>query len=909
MASTYSDLKIELIGTGDQSGTWGATTNTNLGTALEEAIVGRATVNFTSDANLTITLSNVNTTQVARNYILNVTSAVALTVTRSLIVPTIDKPYVIENNTTGGQSILVKTSAGTGITVPTGKTVMVYANGTNVVQAFDYVPSVTAGAITDSGLTAGRVTYAGTAGLLADSASLTFDGTTLSTTTVDATNLEVTNLKAKDGTAAGSIANSTGVVTIASSVLTTTDINGGTIDATAIGGSTPAAGAFTSGSFSTTLGVTGVATLTAQPILSSLTASSAVATDASKGLVSVTNTGTGNNVLATSPTITGATLTTAALNGSLGATTPSTVVATTGTFKNALMTNPVTLSGNSTNTTYGLLSFNNVDTAAGTVGIWGGADNDIRYNVPTAGSHIFRTNNVTQATIDSSGNVGIGVTPSAWYTAGGTKVLQVGNRASLFSYNSTTTDLANNVYQTAAGDYSYIQTEAASLYRQHAGVHYWYSAPSGTAGDPITFTTAMTLDASSNLTVTGGATIQGLTVGKGGGAVATNTAVGTSALAANTTGANNTGVGYLALTTNSTGSNNSAFGLYALRLNTGASNSAFGVQALDANTGSYNSAFGQGALQANTTASNNTAVGYQAGYSNTTGGFGVFVGRQAGYSNSTANSNVAVGESALYTNATGTNNIAVGQAALYTNTGSYNTAVGQAALVYNTTASNNTAVGYQAGYLITTGSKNTIIGSYNGNQGGLDIRTASNYIVLSDGDGNPLVSTNSTSSVALNGATPKTGTGITFPATQSASTDANTLDDYEEGDVTLGATTTLTAGTGTITINTGTSFVKYTKIGRQVTVAGLLVVSSVSSPTANLALNGMPFAAGANCYSAVSIYSYGYAATMTTTVIGSMSDGSTSLSLQKTNALGSVAVLAPDVQAGTNIQFSVTYFV
>ena len=176
MASTYSDLKIELIGTGDQSGTWGATTNTNLGTALEEAIVGRATANFTTDADLTITLSNVNTTQVARNYILNDTSGVALTATRNLIVPTIDKPYIVENNTTGSQSIVVKTSAGTGITVPTGKTVMVYANGTNVVQAFDYVPSVTvgtvnitsltAGSITDSGLTAGRVTYAGTAGLL-----------------------------------------------------------------------------------------------------------------------------------------------------------------------------------------------------------------------------------------------------------------------------------------------------------------------------------------------------------------------------------------------------------------------------------------------------------------------------------------------------------------------------------------------------------------------------------------------------------------------------------------------------------------------------------------------------------------------------------------------------------------------
>jgi hypothetical protein len=57
MASTYSTLKIELIGTGEQQGTWGTTTNTNLGTALEEAIVGRATANFTTDADLTLTLN------------------------------------------------------------------------------------------------------------------------------------------------------------------------------------------------------------------------------------------------------------------------------------------------------------------------------------------------------------------------------------------------------------------------------------------------------------------------------------------------------------------------------------------------------------------------------------------------------------------------------------------------------------------------------------------------------------------------------------------------------------------------------------------------------------------------------------------------------------------------------------
>jgi hypothetical protein len=138
MASTYSALKIELIGTGEQQGTWGSTTNVNLGTALEEAIVGRATANFTSDANLTLTLTNSNATQVARNLVLNVTSGVSLTVTRDLIVPAIEKPYIIQNNTTGAQSIRVIV-AGTGVTVPNGKTAFIYNDGTDVKYAFDHV--------------------------------------------------------------------------------------------------------------------------------------------------------------------------------------------------------------------------------------------------------------------------------------------------------------------------------------------------------------------------------------------------------------------------------------------------------------------------------------------------------------------------------------------------------------------------------------------------------------------------------------------------------------------------------------------------------------------------------------------------------------------------------------------------
>jgi len=212
------------------------------------------------------------------------------------------------------------------------------------------------------------------------------------------------------------------------------------------------------------------------------------------------------------------------------------------------------------------------------------------------------------------------------------------------------------------------------------------------------------------LTVTNDASISGLTVGKGGGSVGTNTAIGSSALSTNSTGNGLTAFGYQALL-NSTTSYNVAIGAYALKSNTtGTSNEAFGYASLYGNTtGNYNVAVGDNALQANTTASNNTAVGYQAGYSNTTGTRNIFIGYQAGYSGATTSYNCIIGNSSGYN---------------LTSTSYGNTFVGA-----------DFANG--CGSAITTGTRNTIIGGYSGNNGGLDIRTASNYIVLSDGDGNP----------------------------------------------------------------------------------------------------------------------------------------------------------------------------
>ena len=138
--STYSNLKIELIGTGEQDGTWGTTTNVNLGTALEEAIVGTVDQAVTA-SNLTLSLSDSNATQVARHLRLNLTGSAGGA--SNLIVPTLSggKNYYIRNFST--TAITVKTSGGTGILVPAKdgadvKSMSLYQDGTNVVEAANY---------------------------------------------------------------------------------------------------------------------------------------------------------------------------------------------------------------------------------------------------------------------------------------------------------------------------------------------------------------------------------------------------------------------------------------------------------------------------------------------------------------------------------------------------------------------------------------------------------------------------------------------------------------------------------------------------------------------------------------------------------------------------------------------------
>ena len=110
--------------------------------------------------------------------------------------------------------------------------------------------------------------------------------------------------------------------------------------------------------------------------------------------------------------------------------------------------------------------------------------------------------------------------------------------------------------------------------------------------------------------------------------------------------------------------------------------------------------------------------------------------------------------------------------------------------------------------------------------------------MLSDGDGNIVASTKTAQTFALPGGTLSSGTGIAFPATQSASADANTLDDYEEG------TWTPTDGSGA-RLSLTVTFATYTKVGRLVT-CNAKIVFPVTASVASVQINGLPFASSSS---------------------------------------------------------------
>lgn len=163
MPSTYSpNLRIELIATGEQSGTWGTTTNTNLGTLIEDAVAGYVSVSITS-ADQALTANNGSADQ-SRNMTINLTTTT--TADFNVYVPPAEKFYVVRNSSAYTATVYCSTvlgnttAAGTGLAIPAGRETILFTDGTNVVHALDYAPSLelgTALAIASGGT--GQTTY------------------------------------------------------------------------------------------------------------------------------------------------------------------------------------------------------------------------------------------------------------------------------------------------------------------------------------------------------------------------------------------------------------------------------------------------------------------------------------------------------------------------------------------------------------------------------------------------------------------------------------------------------------------------------------------------------------------------------------------------------------------------------
>jgi len=178
MATYSTSLKLTLIGDGEQTGTWGSTTNTNFGTLLEQAIVGQTTIIM---ANADYTLTNLNgTTDEARSAVIIVTGT--QNATYSVIVPAVPKLYMVTNSLTAPQVAYIKMSGGTTTQVPNGQTMYLYCTG--VIGAswgvLNYVQNaqnlVTGGTITTGAINCTSLTSSGAVSGTTITASTQFSG-------------------------------------------------------------------------------------------------------------------------------------------------------------------------------------------------------------------------------------------------------------------------------------------------------------------------------------------------------------------------------------------------------------------------------------------------------------------------------------------------------------------------------------------------------------------------------------------------------------------------------------------------------------------------------------------------------------------------------------------------------------
>jgi len=472
MATSYTTLLgLALPVTGELSGTWGDTVNNYLTNYLDSAVAGALTV--TGDTTLTKTTgSSLGST--SSQYAIIIASPASANIT--ITAPAASKIYTIIN-TSGTYTVTIRgTGPTTGVTLGVSEKAQVAWNGSDFVKISNISGAGVFSSITNTGLTSGRVVYSTTGGLETDSANLTFNGTTLTANTLNLTNALGTTY---GGTGLTSFTANGVVYASSSSALTTGSAL--TFDGTTLF-NTVADNAFAM----KLSGATGKWRI--KPYANSTDGATIESTNSAENAylpVSMF----GSTVYLAGDT---------AVVGKIGGTEQMRL---TGTGLGIGTTSPNFLTWNKAET---------LNTASGNVayeiGIGGvtqayfAADaTNVYLGVYANKPLLLRTNNTTVATFDTSGNLGLGVTPSAWQTTSNRRAFELGYLGSgLYTYAQSNTLFSANAYFDGAFKYAYTGF-ASSYYAQVSGEHRWNTAPSGTAGNAITFTQAMTLDASGNL--------------------------------------------------------------------------------------------------------------------------------------------------------------------------------------------------------------------------------------------------------------------------------------------------------------------------------------------------------------------------------------------------------------------------
>ena len=453
MATSYTSLLgFALPVTGELQGVWGQTVNNSITQLCEDSIAGVATASVTS-ADWTLTTTGSGASNQARMAILIPTGTPG--VSRNIIAPSSSKTYTVINQSNA--AVVLKGAATTGVTIAAGDKVVVVWNGSDFVSlvttnaAGVFTTLSASGTVTLSGGTANGVAYLNASKVLTTGSALTFDGTTQTIGSANSQNSLFKQVIGSGGANEGA-------------VIVTSATGKGWIG-------------FNNGNNAS---IPGQVTYDHSTGALGLFANTGPLTFSASGSEQMRLTNTGLGIGTSSPTN--------KLTISGTAATGATTFLSTGTTTNYNV-------GQFTNTG-GSFYFgldNNIGTAFTGSSAYGGI-------VGTGNSTSLGlvTNGSVKATLDTSGNLGLGVTPSAW---SGFNAFQVGVGGSISGTTGSQygTYVAANTYNN--GSWRYLSNNYAVLYQQYAnsGFHAWYNAPSGTAGNAISFTQAMTLTASGNL--------------------------------------------------------------------------------------------------------------------------------------------------------------------------------------------------------------------------------------------------------------------------------------------------------------------------------------------------------------------------------------------------------------------------